>query len=69
MTSPETLNTKVVANELRFLMVAQTVSYDVRFDSYELLKSGHDSELFWTDWTYQWILRFYGHKRHESWWG
>jgi hypothetical protein len=49
MTSPETLNTKVVSNRLRFLLVTHMVSSDARFDSYGLLKSGHGAKLIWTD--------------------
>jgi hypothetical protein len=44
MTTPETLNTEVVANKLRFPLVTHTVSSDVQFDSYELLKTGHGAE-------------------------
>jgi hypothetical protein len=60
MTTPETLNTEVVSNELRFPLVTRTVSSDARFDSYELLKSGHGAEWFWTDWTYEWISQAWG---------
>jgi hypothetical protein len=40
MTSPETSNTKVVADELSFLLVTHTTYSDARFDSYGILKSG-----------------------------
>jgi hypothetical protein len=60
MITPETLNTEVVANELRFPLVTRTVSSDARFDSYELLKSDHGAEWFWTDWTYEWISQAWG---------
>jgi hypothetical protein len=40
MTFPETLNTKVAVNELRFPLVTHTAYSDARFDSYEILKSG-----------------------------
>jgi hypothetical protein len=40
MTSPETLNTKVVVAELRFPLVTHMTYSDVRFDGYGILKSG-----------------------------
>jgi hypothetical protein len=40
MTFPETLNTKVAVNELRFPLVTHTAYSDAWFDSYEILKSG-----------------------------
>jgi hypothetical protein len=40
MTSPETLNTKVVVDELIFPLVTHTTYSDARFDSYGILKSG-----------------------------
>jgi hypothetical protein len=46
MTSPETLNTKVVVNELRFQLVTRTTYSDVQFDSYGILKSGQGAENF-----------------------
>jgi hypothetical protein len=58
MTSPETLNTKISVNELRFPLVIHTVYSDVRFDSYGLLKSGHGAELFWTEQTGERISQF-----------
>jgi hypothetical protein len=39
MTSPETLNTKVVANELSFQLVTHTTYSDAWFDSYGILKA------------------------------
>jgi hypothetical protein len=45
MTSPETLNTKVTVNKLRFSLVNHTAHYDARFDSYGVLKSGQGAEL------------------------
>jgi hypothetical protein len=39
MTSPETLNTKVAINELRFPLVTHMVYSNTWFDSYEILKS------------------------------
>jgi hypothetical protein len=38
MTSPETLYTKHVFNELRFLLVTHTTYFDIRFGRYEFLK-------------------------------
>jgi hypothetical protein len=46
MPSPETLNTKVVVNELIFLLVSHTTYSDARFDSYRILKSGQGVEDF-----------------------
>jgi hypothetical protein len=46
MTFPETLNTKVAVNELRFPLVTHTAYYDARFDSYGILKSGRAAENF-----------------------
>jgi hypothetical protein len=46
MTSPETLNTKVVANELSFQLVTHTTYSDAWFDSYEILNSGQGAENF-----------------------
>jgi hypothetical protein len=40
MTFPETLNTKVVDNELSFPLVTHMANSDARFGSYEILKSG-----------------------------
>jgi hypothetical protein len=39
MTSPETLNTKVAADELSFSLVTHMVYSDAQFDRYEILKS------------------------------
>jgi hypothetical protein len=38
VTSPESLNTKVSVNELRFLLTTHTVYSDARFDRYGILK-------------------------------
>jgi hypothetical protein len=46
MTSPETLNTKVVVDKLRFLLVSHTTYSDARFDSYGIVKSGQGAENF-----------------------
>jgi hypothetical protein len=46
MTTPETLNTKLAANELSFLLVTHAVYYDAQFDSYGILKSGRGAENF-----------------------
>jgi hypothetical protein len=46
MTFPETLKTKVAANELSFLLVTHTVYSDARFESYGILKSGRGAENF-----------------------
>jgi hypothetical protein len=46
MTSPEALNTKVIINELIFLLITHTVYSDAWFDSYGLLKTGQNAEHF-----------------------
>jgi hypothetical protein len=46
MTSPETLNTKVVVNELSFPLVTHTTYSNARFDSYRILNSGQGAESF-----------------------
>jgi hypothetical protein len=40
MSSPDTLYTKIVANELSFLPVTHTTCFGIRFDRYEFFKSG-----------------------------
>jgi hypothetical protein len=40
MNSPETLNTKVAVNKLRFPLVTHMAYSDARFDSYAILKLG-----------------------------
>jgi hypothetical protein len=44
MTFPETLNTKVVYNELSFLLVTHMTYSDARFGSCGILKSGRGAE-------------------------
>jgi hypothetical protein len=46
MTFPETLNTKVSANELNFPLVTHMTYSDARFDIYGILKSGQGAENF-----------------------
>jgi hypothetical protein len=46
MTFLEALNSKVVVNELSFPLVTHTAYYDVRFDSYGILKLGRGAENF-----------------------
>jgi hypothetical protein len=46
MTFPETLNTKVAANELSFPLVTHTAYSDARFDSYGILKLGRGAKNF-----------------------
>jgi hypothetical protein len=46
MTLPETLNTNVPVNELRFPLVTHTVYSDARFNSYGILNSGRGAESF-----------------------
>jgi hypothetical protein len=51
MTTLETLNMKLAANKLNFLLVTHMTYSDARFDSYGILKSGQGAELIWTEWT------------------
>jgi hypothetical protein len=44
MTSPETLYTKNVINELSFLLVTHTTSFDLGFGRYGILKSGYGAD-------------------------
>jgi hypothetical protein len=46
MTSLETLNTKVLVDELRFPLVTHRAYSDARFDSYGILNSGQGAENF-----------------------
>jgi hypothetical protein len=46
MTFPETLNTKVAANEFSFPLVTHMAYSDAQFDSYGILKSGRGAENF-----------------------
>jgi hypothetical protein len=46
MTFPETLNTKVADNDLRFSLVTHMAYSDARFGSYGILKSGRGAENF-----------------------
>jgi hypothetical protein len=46
MTFPETLNTKVADNEIRFPLVTHMAYSDARFGSYGILKSGRGAENF-----------------------
>jgi hypothetical protein len=46
MTFPETLNTKVAINELKFPLVTHTAYSNAQFDSYGILMSGWGAENF-----------------------
>jgi hypothetical protein len=46
MTFPETLNTKVAANELSFPLVTHTAYSDAWFDTYGILKLGRGAKNF-----------------------
>jgi hypothetical protein len=46
MTFPETLNTKVADNELRFPLVTHMAFSDARFGNYGILKSERGAENF-----------------------
>jgi hypothetical protein len=66
MTSPETLNTKLSANELSFLLVTHIVSFDARFGSYEILNSGQGAENFLDRLVTQANGQVSGHKVHKT---
>jgi hypothetical protein len=46
MTFPETLNTKVLVNEVRFPLATHTAYSDAQFDSYGILNLGRGAENF-----------------------
>jgi hypothetical protein len=46
MTSPETLNTKLFANELSFTLVTHMTYSDAQFDSYQILNLVQGAENF-----------------------
>jgi hypothetical protein len=67
MTSPETLNTKVAANELRFPLDTHTAYSDARFHRYGILKSGRGAENFLDRLGRPVNNQVLGQKMHESW--
>jgi hypothetical protein len=66
MTSPETLYMKNAVNELSFLLITHTAYVDIRFGSYEFLKTEQGAELFWTAWTLERNPSFKGPKTSRS---
>jgi hypothetical protein len=50
MTSQETLNIKIAANELSFPLVTHTAHSNARCDRYRILKTRQGAELIWTEW-------------------
>jgi hypothetical protein len=68
MTSPETLYTKNVVNELRFLLVTHTTCFDIRFDRYGILNSGFSSGQILDRLVYWCLIWFLGHKMSETCW-
>jgi hypothetical protein len=66
---PETLNTKIAVNELKFPLVTHTVYSNTQFDSYRLLKSGHGAEQILDRLDIQVNSQILGHKKCESWQG
>jgi hypothetical protein len=66
MTTPETLNTKIVVNKLSFLLVTHMAYSDARFDSYRILKSGQGAENFLNRSVMQMMIRYLGHKMSEN---
>jgi hypothetical protein len=62
MTSPETLHTKDVINELISLLITHMAYFGIRFDCYDFLIQVSLLDSFWTDWLYRCLVRFLGHK-------
>jgi hypothetical protein len=69
MTSPETLYTKNVSNELSFLSVTHTTCFDIRFGRYGFLKSGFNTDQLLDRLAYMCLVWFLGHKMGETCWG
>jgi hypothetical protein len=69
MSSTKTSYTKNVANKLRFLPVAHTTGFDIRFGGYGTLKSGSSSGQILDRLVYRCLIRFLGHKMSETRWG
>jgi hypothetical protein len=66
MTSPETSYMKNVANKLRFLVVTQTICFDIRFGRYGMLKSCFSSGQAMDRLDCRCLVRFLGHKMGET---
>jgi hypothetical protein len=58
MTFPETLNTKVVDNELSFPVVTHMAYSDAQFGSYGILNQDEVLKTFWTDCVDRRTIRF-----------
>jgi hypothetical protein len=69
MTSPDTLYTKNVDNELSFLLVTHTTCFDIQFGRYGFSIQVSVLDRFWTDWVYRCLTRFLGQKMSETCWG
>jgi hypothetical protein len=69
MASRETLYTKNVVNELRFLMVTPTTCFNIRFDRCEFLNSGFSVGQILERLVYRCLVRFLGLKIGETCWG
>jgi hypothetical protein len=67
MASPETLNTKVVVNELSFPLVTHTTYSDARSDSYVILKLGRGAENFLDRLARPANYQILGAEMHEFW--
>jgi hypothetical protein len=65
MTSPETSYTKNVANQPSFLVDTQMTCFDIRFDRYDILKSGSISGQILDRLGDKCLIRFLGHKEGE----
>jgi hypothetical protein len=66
MTSPATLYTKNVVNELSFLLVTHMTCFDIWFGLYVTLKSCFSSGLVTDRLDYRCLVRILGHKMGET---
>jgi hypothetical protein len=66
MTSPETLYTKNVTNELSFLLVTHTTHFDIWFGCYVALNFYFSSGQVMDILDSRFLVRFLGHKMGET---
>jgi hypothetical protein len=66
MTSPETLYTKNVTNELSFLLVTHTTHFDIWFGCYGALNFYFSSGQVMDILDSRFLVRFLGHKMGET---
>jgi hypothetical protein len=66
ITSPETVYTKNITNELRFLLVTHTTHFDIRFGRYDALKFCFSSGQVMDRLDCRCLVRFLGHWMGET---